>query len=209
MGDRPIIFSAPMIRALVEGRKTQTRRIYKVPAGSYVEQGRVWAMTDGCKHGDAALPCAPGDRLWVREGWKPIPASRPGGYFVPGSPFYGCDTFYRADSSCPLWADGPWKSPIHMSRRASRLTLLVTEVRVQRLQDISEADAQAEGLVEAYEGWATDRDGRHWGPDARASYRVLWNDLHGEDAWDRNPWVAALTFTVHRCNIDQMGGNHE
>ena len=91
-----------------------------------------------------------------------------------------------------------------MPRWASRLTLTVTDVRVQRLQDISEADAQAEGLVEVYEGWATDSAGRHWGPTARDSYRILWNDLHGPEAWAANPWVAALTFETHRHNIDQI-----
>ena len=148
-----------------------------------------------------------GDRLWVREvfayGW-PVE----GNHQLPECNQEHAIT-YRADGNRPFGSRRRWHSPIHMPRWASRLTLTVTDVRVQRLQDISEADAQAEGLVEVYEGWATDRDGRHWGPTARASYRVLWNDLHGEDAWDRNPWVAALTFETHRQNIDQMEPTNE
>ena len=92
---------------------------------------------------------------------------------------------------------------IHMPRWASRLTLTVTEVGVQRLQDISEADAVAEGCECDVDGW---RDylfpSTQCCGTARESYRTLWNSLHGPDAWDLNPWVAAYTFTVHRCNID-------
>ena len=205
MTDRPIIFSAPMIRALLDGRKSQTRRVLKVQPRfdaqgcSNADVGGPWWdfwSSDRHETHRFKLPYAPGDRLWVREAFSydRLDVERDG--ILP--PWH--------------WADGnpesgDWSRPkpsIHMPRWASRLTLIVTDVRVQRVQDISEADAQAEGLVAAYEGWATDREGRHWGPDARASYRVLWNDLHGEDAWERNDWVAALTFTVHRQNIDQM-----
>lgn len=88
-----------------------------------------------------------------------------------------------------------------MPRWASRLTLIVTDVRVQRLQDISRGDAMGEGCP--FQNMADGDDPREW-------FRALWNSLHGPDAWDANPWVCALTFTVHRCNIDQMpGGNHE
>jgi len=91
-----------------------------------------------------------------------------------------------------------------MPRWASRLTLTVTDVRVQRLQDITEDDAQAEGLVQAYEGWATDTQGRCWGPTARDSFVQLFDSLHGTHAWGKNPWVVALTFDVHRGNIDEV-----
>ncbi len=198
MTDRPIIFSAEMVRALLSGRKSMTRRLLKPqpPTGlmpeCYAIPGEAQPVGSGWSRGD---------RLWVREvfayGW-PVE----GNHQLPECNQEHAIT-YRADGNRPF-GGGRWHSPIHMPRWASRLTLTVTDVRVQRLQDISEADAQAEGLVEVYEGWATDRDGRHWGPTARASYRVLWNDLHGEDAWDRNPWVTALTFTVHRQNIDQI-----
>lgn len=224
MTDRPIIFSGPMIAALLDGRKSMTRRLLKPqpPTGlmpeCYAIPGEAHPVGAGW---------ARGDRLWVRETWRPqmdadlwacVEYRADGARIKPriedeaaGGIFWercnAVDTDWRQIGIEPQPA--LWRSPIHMPRWASRLTLIVTDVRVQRVQDITEADAQAEGLVAAYEGWATDREGRHWGPDARASYRVLWNDLHGPDAWDRNDWVIALTFTVHRCNIDQMGGNHE
>lgn len=229
MTDRPIIFSAPMVSALLAGRKTQTRRLIK-------PQPEVFTVSDTgmpCEvqalhvHGEALprialgrvittqkMKYAVGDRLWVREAWKPIPASRPGGYFVEGSRFFGREAYYRSDHDAPLWADGRWRSPIHMPRWASRLTLTVTEVRVQRLQDISEEDAWAEGCVK---GDPTDNSGHFPAeePDpsgigelgwdcARDWYADLWNSLHGADAWAANPWVAAYSFETHACNIDTM-----
>lgn len=207
MTDRPIIFSAPMVRALLDCRKTQTRRVLKPqpskPWGSAFQDGQRWWTGDSLTAEvieEWKLPFATGDRLYVREAfsYERLDTDRNG--FMP--PWY--------------WADGNPKSgdfmrpkpSIHMPRWASRLTLTVTDVRVQRLQEISEADAAAEGLVSAYEGWATDTGGSHWGDTAVNSYRVLWNDLHGPDAWDANPWVAAITFSVHRANIDQMEAAH-
>lgn len=212
MTDRPIIFSAPMVRALLDGRKTQTRRIYKVPAGSYVEQGRVWAMTDGCAHGDAALPYAPGDRLYVREAHALVPSTA---YRMsPGVPYAVNDEdgsqacVYREgwERSKP----GQWRPSIHMPRWASRLTLTVTEIRVQRLQDISEADAVAEGIERLKSGRgfydptvskAAVRFGE-WTSTAKQGFSRLWNSLHGPEAWDANPWVVAVSFTVEQRNID-------
>ena len=211
MSDRPIIFSAPMVNALLDGRKSMTRRVLKSQPPEWVtrmcHEGRNGWIGSGDGHGTLMhVPYAVGDRLWCREGFSygwPVEEN----HQLPECNQAHAIT-YRADGNRPF-GGGRWHSPIHMPRWASRLTLVVSDVRVQRVQDISEADAQAEGLVDVYEGWATDRDGRHWGPEARASYRVLWNDLHGEDAWDANPWVAALTFTVHRQNIDQMEMTNE
>jgi hypothetical protein len=96
-----------------------------------------------------------------------------------------------------------------MPRWASRLTLTVTDVRVQRLQEIAEADAVAEGVNPCLEGNQCP-DGPHGGCcamyDPKDAYAALWNSLHGPDAWDANPWVYALTFTVHHRNIDAMMG---
>jgi len=198
MADRPIIFSAPMVRAMLDGRKSQTRRIYKVPSGSYVEQGGVWAMTDGCAYGDAALPYAPGDRLWVRENC---------------ATWGDHEAIYRADDAVEYGlavSDGKfgakWKArpSIHMPRWASRLTLTVTDVRVQRLQDISEADAIAEGCDAVLALTIKRPNGAHPG-NPRECYCDLWNSLHGPGAWDANPWVVALTFTVQCGNIDKIG----
>ena len=212
MTDRPIIFSGAMVQSLLAGRKSMTRRILKPPPPEWVtrmtHEGRCGWIGSGDGHGTLMhVPYAVNDRLWVREAHAMVPATA---YRMSDGVVQTVNP-EDSDRAC-LYRTGfdrstsglRWRSPIHMPRWASRLTLVVSDVRVQRVQDISEADAQAEGLVDVYEGWATDRDGRHWGPDARASYRVLWNDLHGEDAWDRNDWVAALTFTTHHQNINQM-----
>jgi hypothetical protein len=209
MTDRPIIFSAEMVRALLGGWKSQTRRILKPQPPEWVtrmtHEGRCGWIGSGDGHGTLMhVPYAVGDRLWCREvfayGW-PVE----GNHQLPECNQEHAIT-YRADGNRPFGSRRRWHSPIHMPRWASRLTLTVTDVRVQRLQDISEADAIAEGC-HVYASSATiDCDT----PDPRQEYRRLWNDLHGPEAWAANPWVAALTFTVHRCNIDQMpGGDHE
>jgi hypothetical protein len=201
MTDRPIIFSAPMIRALLDGRKTQTRRIYRVPPGSYVEQGRIWAMTDGCPHGDAALPYAPGDRLWCKEVWG-LGISDHG-----DCPRYKATLDYMCGDKIVSPHEGPfaWKSPRFMPKRFSRLTLLVTDVRVQRLQEISSADAIAEGCPPYANSATIDCDT----PNPRDDFKRLWNGIHGPDAWDANPWVAAITFDVKHGNIDDLTGGGE
>lgn len=199
MPDRPIIFSAPMIRALLDGRKTQTRRLFKVPAGSYVEQGRVWAMTDGCPYGDAALPYRPGDRLWVREAWRVeqcfddrSPDELPNGEIVARQYEADCVRRFWKYAHLPV---GRYRHAIHMPRWASRLTLLVNEVRVQRLHEISAEDAAAEGIPFEADALAP----YEW---SVARFADLWNSIHGPGAWDSNPWVAAISFDVQRGNID-------
>lgn len=204
MTDRPILFSGPMIRALLEGRKTQTRRVFKgIEADGngtfhvFNRHGGLIGVSEADVPTEAPdyVPYAVGDRLWVRETWKPIPKFRPGGYFVPGTPFYGLDTFYRADGNCPLWANGPWKPSIFMPHSASRLTLIVTDVRVQRLQEITYADVEAEGVM----------------PPSGEAFSNLWDNLNASRGfgWDADPWVVALTFNVIKENIDQFeGGAH-
>ena len=217
MADRPIIFSAPMIRALLDGRKTQTRRIIK-PSPEFCGGGRsrdpqnwndpdAWGWEnydEGCwdllSEGYTGRPFyAPGDRLWCKEGCVV-------GFDIDDNdrPIGDRKVWYRATDTGLRWYDPdsesmldnpPWKPSIHMPRWASRLTLLVTDVRVQRLQEISRGDAMEEGCP-----FANMADG----PNPRDWYRGIWNSLHGPGAWDANPWVAALTFTVHRQNIDQM-----
>lgn len=136
---RPILFSAPMVQAILGGRKTQTRRVVKLTeAGRVRRGGRNWHPDDP----NAILACPygqPGDLLWVRETWaKDIP---------------GCPNgiAYRADHQCPH-GDGPanpikWRPSIHMSRAASRITLEITGVRLERLQKIADKDAIAEGAI--------------------------------------------------------------
>ncbi len=215
--DRPIIFSAPMVRALLDGRKTQTRRKFELPANSGRMKLSAMPNIRECKW-------QRGDRLWVREAWR-VDAEWDD---CPPREFDGADAIhYEADSEqrLHLWGNpftpGRLRSPIHMSRWASRLTLLVTDVRVQRLQEISDADAKAEGLATVTKDgnlWKfgiPDRDGlpgnddhgwhwEDWQVDARKAFSRLWNSIHGPGAWEANPWVAAINFTVHRCNIDKM-----
>ena len=220
MTDRPIIFSAPMVRALLDGRKTQTRRVLKPQVAGHAYRlatydpngAAFFASDDTGTMQKVRLPYATGDRLWVRENWS-------GNYYWHETPprdrQSGCwggeihikeDVWYWADGS-PEYGD--WEKPrpsIHMPRWASRLTLTVTGVRVQRLQDISEADAVAEGVIhDGFGGWRG-HEGTIGYPTAIWAYHHLWNSLHGPGAWDANPWVVALTFTVQRGNIDQLPG---
>jgi hypothetical protein len=211
MGDKPILFSAPMIRALLDGRKSMTRRVLKPqPQGidqrplGFVGVPAKFAFTEvhpGGANFTSYIPVkyAPGDRVWVREAWQSNGLNwgkRPRDMCPAMGPVHYAAT--DAGEWKPYW--GGWKPSIHMPRWASRLTLTVTDVRVQRLQDISESDAMAEGAnpsdLRMYPELGTSRD---W-------LRDLWNSLHGPDAWAANPWVVALTFEVHRCNIDQMPG---
>lgn len=215
MTDRPILFSAPMIHALLGGRKTQTRRTL------YAERKTKAGMVPASATLDPRYP-APlvgplagvyctlsawhrvqvGDRLWVREG------ARRGGTGK---------LFYRADGE----ADGPtkWRTAIHMPRAWSRLTLVVTATKIERLQDITDADAQAEGARRF-----ADIPGTHVYPSldcrwsmenptttdqclstARLAFGNFWVKLNGLESWHANHWVVALTCTAHRCNIDKMG----
>lgn len=240
MADRPIIFSATMVRALLNGRKTQTRRVLKLagripdfigprgcesdptcwgwemPDGYFVTvEGDPNDHAPGWRNGwrDWVGAYAPGDRLWVREAFII-------GYDIDdeyGRPSGEKKAWYRATDSNLTWFDPdtestldnpPWRPSIHMPRWASRLTLTVTDVRVQRLQEISEDDAKAEGIEgDDYGSWicyAHEPKGEtHWA-DPRESYRTLWDSIHGPDAWAANPWVCAMTFAVHQCNIDQL-----
>lgn len=200
MVDRPVIFSAPMVRALLEGRKTQTRRL----AGKWRVSG------DATREGEAGVfipspwqRVRPGERLWVREVWGTHAGpgilccehDRPNALRVGGG--YSPVTF-RADAAGRAWGMyGPpkWRSPLHMPRWASRLTLTVTAARVERLQEITLGDICAEGLAQSI----YDFKPVHRGFDA---WIALWDSLHGEGAWDANPEVVALSFTVRKGNID-------
>jgi hypothetical protein len=203
MTDKPIIFSAPMVRALLDGRKTQTRRMLK-PQPKPLPEGMICKWHIPGKHvgfnmtdeqmqrlGPKFAPYYPGDRLYVREAWAKDDLIDTGA------------RYYATDDVSDLRRK---RSPIHMPRWASRLTLTVTEVRVQRLQEISEADAVAEGAEPSKREWAgVEEFGLSSDPFRyRKGFQALWNSLHGLDAWDANPWVVAPTFTVQRGNIDAV-----
>ncbi|QBR31855.1 MULTISPECIES: hypothetical protein [Pseudomonas] len=216
--ERPILFSAPMVRAILEGRKTVTRRPVKgfqiptedtsIPEG---ERHR-WSGTAQrdprygfCVFGATEAECAkeleefapcpygkPGDRLYVRETFN---RTNPGG----AEGVY----YYRADGEFPKCIGGgkftddeSWKPSIHMPRAASRILLEITDVRVERLKDISEQQALAEGIYSdpAVNGMYT-YDGDHYtsksdGPDR--AFAELWNTTGGD--WDANPWVWCVNF---------------
>ena len=215
MTDRPILFSAPMARALLAGRKTQTRRVAKFvqPDGDgwHIRNaggGMLGADDDAVRvYGPDYAPFAPGDRLWVKETWR---AHKSWDEQKPSEILACSRVWYEADrDNCDQ--HGKIRVAIFMPRWASRITLLVTEVRVERLQDCSEADAMAEGIIE-YEPTDEDpaefayRDGGDIWNNARSAYAALWNNINGPGAWEANPWVVAVTFEVVRGNIDRIGG---
>ena len=197
MADRPIIFSGPMVRALLAGRKTQTRRVG--PGVKLDDLDWSTIRTGTAKREHIKFPYAVGDRLWVRETFR-------------GAAGYD-DLSPAGFGNKPVWheADGEpgenwWflskraQPAIHMPRIYSRITLTVIDVRVQRLQEISEEDAEAEGV-------APKLFGAEHGGEYRRAYITLWNTLNGARpgcSWSANPWVCAVTFTVQRGNIDQV-----
>lgn len=189
MSEKPILFSGPMVRALLAGTKTQTRRIVKpkivTGAGIAGIMGSTGPAFGPSPYGE------PGDRLWVRETFAKRQdckddTDRARHYLM-----------FKADGGDPKdemnWHDygGKWTSAIFMPRWASRITLEVTGVRVERLQDISCADAIAEGIRPAANSQTIDCDT----PDPRVAYRELWDGINGKKApWSSNPYVWVLEF---------------
>lgn len=199
-----------MVRALLAGTKTQTRRVVKwrkVSPGlnlgftglsaSMFSTGAVLQS----RRGDGAweercdvTPCPygrPADRLWVREShwWFKDEPDHETGYYPPA--LTAEDVTYRADGD-----DGRkvWRPSIHMPRWASRILLEVTDVRVERLQDISEADAAAEGVKNCGSYWQPSDDINCPCAFAYGAYKVLWESINGPGSWEANPWVWAITF---------------
>lgn len=175
--ERPIIFNGAMVRAILAGEKTQTRRVVKPQPGGmdsyYGKDFRKDFSGRKCPYGK------PGDRLWVRETWgvghnyDAIPPNLLRGLEA--------NTHYRAMNIEIAEVVDPikWRPSIHMPRELSRILLEVTAVRVERLQDISEKDAKAEGLCKT------------------SSFRTLWDSINAKKyPWDSNPWVWAITFKV-------------
>lgn len=201
--ERPIIFSGPMVRAILEGRKTQTRRVVKRsgdmefdPVGPHY--GPYWlpyaTKADGK---DAKVRCPygkPGDRLWVRETHAVVPRSA-----------FRCSTGVQQTLSpnnehdAVIYREGwerstggiRWRPSIYMPRWASRITLEITGIRVERLQQISEADAMAEGCP------LVNPDPfipGHGASSASGWFSDLWEQIHGAGSWEANPWVWVVEF---------------
>jgi hypothetical protein len=216
MNARPILFSAPMVRALLEGRKTQTRRVIntsRTPKKISIDD---WSI-DGKRIG----PCPyamHGSLLWVRETWAQVWQRKDGQCFTncdPGKTYVGSWYEYAATSNDP---PPTWRPSIHMPRKASRLTLEITDVRAQRLQDISEVDAIDEGVLTLGDDWTRETFPHYWhsckatppgekpplGPSPRTRFVALWEQINGRDSWDANPFVWALTFKVMQSNVDAV-----
>lgn len=183
----PIIFSASMIRALLDGRKTQTRRLVTSQ----------WANVK--MHHEMGERCL----LWVRETWALASrATDVSKVYYKAHENASHTNFHRYVSTTAIGRHQPtwplFKPSIHMPRWASRLTLELSGARIQRLQDISEEDARAEG--DPNQGpIASENTHCDW-------YWELWNSLHGPGSWDTNPEVIAFTFRVHRQNVDALIG---
>jgi len=227
MTERPILFSGPMVRALLDGRKTQTRRgvkpqpeFYNPADGFPLSDGRNTSVSWRNTHiAPETLPLLcpygkPGDVLWVREScwvygkWHPNGLNKRGGQrwrfeaigreAIFENPGYEKVAHWGGGKG---WAHRP---SIHMPRWASRISLRVTDVRVERLNDCSEADARAEGIEHL---GPPDKDGRrHLGvpglpidaPTGGRAYAALWDHINGPGAWAANPWVWAVSFEVAR-----------
>lgn len=200
MSDRPILFSAPMVRALLDGRKTQTRRVLKPqPFTAPLGPGERYVSDEefliNVKEGRvSSVRFAKGHRLWVKE------------TYTMATPLMGIGKwpcYFATEAEVNRMTDGtwPWKwtPSIFMKREHSRLTLTVTDVRVQRLQEISEEDATAEG---SQEPTLVPIVGACW--SERQVYANLWNHINGAGSWDANPWIVAVSFTVEKRNIDTL-----
>lgn len=204
--ERPILFSGPMVKAILRGRKTQTRRIVSRISGfGSVRQFNV-STTSGydwqfrCRRGlwqDVRMPqllgwCPygrVGDRIWVRETWA---RSRNNWLYradeLDGYNPSECVVEWDWDSACV----DKWRPSIHMPRRAARLFLEVTGVRVERVQDITEEDARDEG-VELCHVFQMAKSGHPLAPH-KTAFAWLWNEINGRDSWQANPWVWVVEF---------------
>lgn len=207
MADRPILFSAPMVRALLAGTKTQTRReldVFCDEPPAYVEDGMIKALDPDDQPYRWPRTHAVGDRLWVREAWRTFSTfdDEPPRNLDFVHVWYEADAGYKPKIRYPH-GRGRYRHGRFMPRWFSRLTLTVTAVRVERLQEISEADAIAEGVERDSDGW---RDylmpNTQCCANACDSYRTLWEAINGPGSWEANPWAAAYTFTVEHRNID-------
>jgi hypothetical protein len=206
--ERQILFSAPMVRAILAGAKTQTRRVVKVPKRMEEFTSPAGALVDfGCPYGKF------GSRLWVREPWRVAACYDDKNGFELEGLITARNVQYSvcADQFLHGMAIGRYRHARFMPRWASRITLEITNVRVERLQDISEADAIAEGLAALTKDGSTikygipdrdglpgnDDDGWHWSRwciDPRLAYQDLWESINGAGSWDANPFVWVIEF---------------
>ena len=231
---KPILFSSEMVRAILAGRKTQTRRIVKpqppndatdvfswyaphLPDEVKAPEGLWYWVSEGLRHHVACPYGKPGDRLWVREKFA-LSVFDPEGGDHHDDPTNWNPIYFADDPDDQSWTDGdghpikaPWRASIHMPKWASRITLEITDVRVERVQDISDSDAIAEGIERNVPLDADDWDATEhgWFPycshhpkacecfpafDARESFSGLWKRINGPDSWKANPFVWVISF---------------
>ena len=192
--ERPILFSAPMVRAILEGRKTVTRRAIKVQPhidasgnfcvgrSNYGQDGYGRPVTKHFVNGCCPYG-KPGDRLWVRETWARIRVAQ--------APDQEWVVYRESDNRTDY--GGPWKPGIHMFRRDSRILLEITDVRVERLQDITYEQAAAEGVHRGpLREWCASDEGGTCHKYPVPAFRDLWQSVGGN--WDANPWVWVVEF---------------
>lgn len=200
MKERGMIFNAEMVRAILDGRKTQTRRPIKWKQTRFTEMaerddGSLWPWAEDCERGGDIWFACPfgvvGDRIWVRETFRVHSRATDVATLV-----------YRA-SVRNSWTEQThrvpvavcnkpatpekWTPSIHMPRWASRITLEITDVRVERLRGLSEEDAKSEGIIPSAGGVLP-------GWEYRINFRDLWMDIYGTDNWEANPWVWVIEF---------------
>ena len=223
MKERPILFSGAMVRAILSGRKTQTRRVVKGRPSrlEWFEHQKGWLGSFGEDAGSRAnphrmVPCpygAPGDRLWVRETFSTDAITM---YPCPAAWYRATDQLESDDvHDCPKQSRGnyadcltcweeragrkfQWRPSIFMPRELSRISLEIVSVRVERLQEISEADAVAEGIEVTEVGEMASATlqllkGEQW-PPAVLQYAELWESINGPGSWALNPWVWVVEF---------------
>lgn len=222
MKEKPIIFSGEMVRAILEGRKTQTRRVMWPKSLQYIYRNLMEKIhvrktpshyLFDLHHDDGTVSTIygirpkyiVGDQLWVRETFSPHTG-------------WDASTEYKADwhrlYANTNFMEPKWRPSIFMPRWASRIMLEITDVRVERVQDISEADARAEGVPPNWcgslEGWDADEHGfleqekdlppidDYYFADAKTAFKSLWNSINAKRGfgWDANPWVWVIEFKV-------------
>lgn len=192
MKERPILFKGPLVRAILSGQKTVTRRLLKMPHGFWETSatGELVPIPANCPYGK------PGDRLWVRETWARVGNCDPG-YLTFAATYPAC--LPPELENIPAASEIRWKPSIHMFRRDSRILLEITDVRVERLQDISDAEIEREGIdLDALADGQDRYDMCHAGsgadgrPTLRTAWRHLWESTGGN--WEANPWVWVVEF---------------
>ncbi|HBR4496825.1 TPA: hypothetical protein L9V75_004298 [Klebsiella pneumoniae] len=208
MTERGMIFNAEMVRAILDGRKTQTRRPIKWKQTRFTEigereDGSKWPWSEDAEHAcDFWHPCpfgAVGNRIWVRETFA---ALEPGSYEQVKPQEGHCQDLRYAATDRLAKSDADirgykWVPSIHMPRWASRILLEITDVRVERLNAISEEDARAEGIIDG--GCLNCGEPEPCGcanpePDATDAFAYLWQSIYGQENWNANPWVWVIEF---------------